>query len=111
MVQHSEGRYWVAWPCVEDTTRDSTLGTQCYACIGEWVRADLSGFSPTSVQYVNTTVVNLSSGPSQQRQGARGAEEFWNFLCGWGGEWLWDHMYTPFGLDAIFDAVASRTAI
>lgn len=39
------------------------------------------------------------------------AEEFWRFLKDWGGEWFWDHVHTPYGIDAVIDAMAGGTAL
>jgi hypothetical protein len=38
-------------------------------------------------------------------------EEFWAYLRGWGGAWLWEHTYLPFGIDALVDSIAEGTAI
>jgi hypothetical protein len=38
-------------------------------------------------------------------------EEFWEYLKSWGGDWLLDHVYTPFGLDAVMEAVDSGSAV
>jgi hypothetical protein len=38
-------------------------------------------------------------------------EEFWSYLHSWGGEWLWDNVSTPLGIDAIVDAIAGGTAV
>ena len=29
----------------------------------------------------------------------------------WGRDWLWDHVYTPFGIDALVDLIADGTAV
>jgi hypothetical protein len=38
-------------------------------------------------------------------------EEFWENLKSWGRDWLWDHIYTPFGLDAVVEAVDSGSTV
>jgi hypothetical protein len=38
-------------------------------------------------------------------------EEFWSFVRSWRGEWLWDHIYTPLGIDAMVDAIARGSAV
>jgi hypothetical protein len=36
---------------------------------------------------------------------------FWEFVRSMGGEWMWEHIYTPHGLDAVVEAVASGSAV
>ncbi len=32
-------------------------------------------------------------------------------MRGWGGDWLWEHTYLPFGIDALVNSIAEGTAI
>lgn len=41
----------------------------------------------------------------------REPEDFWEYLKSWGGERLWEHVYTPFGLDAVVEAMDLFSAV
>jgi hypothetical protein len=56
-------------------------------------------------------IVHLSIGPDLHPHDNKTAEEFWDFLRSWGRDWLWDHVYTPFGIDALVDSIADGTAV
>jgi hypothetical protein len=62
-------------------------------------------FLPTTVRIVNDCVQQLSPGHAQQVIADQEPENFWEYLKSWGGDWLWDHIYMPFGLDAVVEAV------
>jgi hypothetical protein len=72
----------------------------------------LDGFLPTTVKIIDNCVQQLSPGQPLRRASDREPEEFWEYLKSWGGKWLWDHVYyTPFGLDAVVEAIDLGSAV
>jgi hypothetical protein len=39
------------------------------------------------------------------------ADNFWCYLCSFGGGWMWDHVELPLGLDAVVDAISAGSAV
>jgi hypothetical protein len=78
---------------------------------GQWSANDLQGFVPASVQYEDDKILFLGTGPPLVSAQGASAEEFWKYIRSWGGEWLWEHVSTPCGLDEVVDAVAAGSAI
>jgi hypothetical protein len=72
---------------------------------------DLNGFLPATVKFEGDEVVLLGSGTPLICRQDKEPEEFWEYLKSWGGAWLWEKIYLPFGLDAVVDAIAGGTAI
>jgi hypothetical protein len=71
----------------------------------------LDGFLPTTVKIIDNCVQQLSPGRPLRHTADREPEEFWEYLKSWGGEWLWDHVYTPFGPDAVVEAIDLGSAV
>jgi hypothetical protein len=71
----------------------------------------LNGFVPTTVQFAGDCVQHLSPGHPLRYTPDKDPEEFWEYLRSWGGEWLWEHVYTPFGLDTVVEAIDSGSAV
>lgn len=55
--------------------------------------------------------MHLSVGPVLKWNETKTEDEIWAFVQSWGGEWLWDHIYTPLGIDAMVNSTASGTTI
>jgi hypothetical protein len=79
--------------------------------VGEWASQSLQGFLPTTIRLDGSEIVHLSVGPLLKQQVHCTEEEFWAHLHSWGGEWLWDHTYLPFGIDPLVEAIADGTAV
>jgi hypothetical protein len=43
--------------------------------------------------------------------GDRDPDEFREYLRSWVGEWIWEHIYTPFGIDAVIKAIDLGSAV
>jgi hypothetical protein len=71
----------------------------------------LDGFLPTTVKIIENCVQQLSPGWPLRHTANREPEEFWAYLKSWDSKWLWNHIYTPFGLDAVVKAIDSGSAV
>jgi hypothetical protein len=85
--------------------------SNCYGRVDEWTTQSKQGFQPTTIRVGVTDIVHLSVSPGLNQQDSITEEEFWAFLQNWGGDWLWDHVYRPFGIDALVDSIADGTAV
>jgi hypothetical protein len=67
---------------------------------------------PVSVSLTDdfTVVCHATGSPIPLDSGVH-EEEFWKELRRWGGEWMWDHIYMPYGFDAVIDSVLAGSAI
>jgi hypothetical protein len=71
----------------------------------------MQGLHPTTIRVQDADIVHLSIGPDLHPRDNKTAEDFWDFLQSWDGDWLWNHVYTPFGIDALVDSIADGTAV
>jgi hypothetical protein len=55
--------------------------------------------------------VHLATGPPLVWNEQKTKDEFWSFVRSFGGEWLWEHVFTPLGIDALVDAIAGGSAV
>jgi hypothetical protein len=55
--------------------------------------------------------VHLATGPPLAWNEQKTKDEFWSFVCSLGGEWLWEHVFTPLGIDALVDTIAGGSAV
>lgn len=111
IVQHYGGEMWKFCPCPIAALRYTTRHSQYYARVRQWSANDLQGFVLASVQYEDDKILFLGTGPPLVSAQGASAEEFWKYIRSWGGEWLWEHVSTPCGLDEVVDAVAAGSAI
>jgi hypothetical protein len=94
IVQRVGEDFWAHQPCFDADTV-LTRGSNRYGRVGTW----------HSERSYGEEIVHLSDGPALAKENHMSEEEFWGFVCSWGGEWLWDHMYTPLAIDAMVDAI------
>jgi hypothetical protein len=111
LVQHTGDEMWKYCLCPREENAFSTRNSHIFGRVGHWLPNDLKGFLPATVRYDGAKVDLLGSGPPLCWRQDRDPEEFWDYLHSWGGEWLWDNIYTPFGFDAVVDAKAGGSAI
>jgi hypothetical protein len=62
---------------------------------------ELRVFLPTTIRIDGDEIVHLSTGPPLVWNEQKTEDEFWSFVRSFGGEWLWEHVYTPLGIDAM----------
>jgi hypothetical protein len=82
-----------------------------YGQAGEWMTQSVQGFQPITIRVDGADVVHLSVRPSFNQHNSTTEEEFWAFLQSLGRDWLWEHVYMPFGIDALVDSIADGTAV
>ena len=56
-------------------------------------------------------IIHLSVGRPPKQRVHYTEDEFWAHLSSWGGEWLWEHTYLPFGIDPLVVAIADGAAV
>jgi hypothetical protein len=79
--------------------------------VGNWTRSGIEDLEPASVQVDGDEILLLASGDKLYEARATDEVSFWEFVRSMGGEWMWDQIHTPHGLDAVVDAVASGSAV
>eukprot|EP00956_Cyclotella_meneghiniana_P033717 scaffold98469_cov63-Cyclotella_meneghiniana.AAC.14 len=82
-----------------------------YAWVGNWTRSGVDDLEPASVQVDGDEIALYECGPKLFELQIAVDDTFWDFVRQWGGEWMWDSIYTPLGIDAVVEAVASGSAV
>lgn len=111
VVERSGKELWAYRPCIESYDSRSTRSMRRYARVGNWTRTEVTDLEPASVQHAGDEIILQVCGPRLYRTRVDTEESFWNFVKQWGGEWMWESIYTPHGLDAVVEAVVEGSAV
>jgi len=111
IVERVGQELWAYRPCIESYDARSTRSMRRYARVGNWTRSGIEDLEPASVQVDGDEILLLASGDKLYEARATDEVSFWEFVRSMGGEWMWDQIHTPHGLDAVVDAVASGSAV
>jgi hypothetical protein len=111
IYQRTKSDIWVYHRCPE-TIGSNTRSQAQYARVGCLEGNVVPAGAPVSVSLTDdfTVVCHATGSPIPLDSGAQ-EEEFWTALRRWGGEWMWDHTYMPYGFDAVIDAVLAGSAV
>eukprot|EP00956_Cyclotella_meneghiniana_P007581 scaffold10213_cov100-Cyclotella_meneghiniana.AAC.2 len=66
---------------------------------------------PTSVICHPDTVTLETHGPDMAEAVSKDPDDFWSYLASDNGDWMWDQLNCPLGIDVVFEALAMGTAI
>jgi hypothetical protein len=110
IVQRVGQEQWAYRSCLDHDFVQTRAGNR-YARVGPWPSMELRGFLPTTIRIDGDEIVHLSTGPPLVWNEQKTEDEFWSFVRSFGGEWLWEHVYTPLGIDAMVDAIAGGSAV
>jgi hypothetical protein len=111
IVQRVGHDYWAYRPCLDADYVHTRAGHR-YARVGAWQSKDLDGCLPTTVRIEGDEIVHLATGPPLAWNYEQQTEnDFWSYVRSLGGEWLWEHVFTPLGIGALVDAIAGGSAV
>eukprot|EP00804_Cyclotella_cryptica_P018190 CCRYP_005947-RA/>CCRYP_005947-RA protein AED:0.64 eAED:0.42 QI:0/0/0/0.66/0.5/0.33/3/0/322 len=64
-----------------------------------------------SVQVEDDGILLGVSGPKLYKEEVTEENSFWEYVKQWGGEWMWENIHTPLGLEAAVEAATHGTAV
>jgi hypothetical protein len=104
---------WAYRRCLDaERSHSVTRSQDVYARVGSLVPEHrMKGLPATVEQTDDGLTVIRSTGPQILLTEPVAEEDFWSFLSGWGGDWMWEDRHMPYGFDAVVDAVFSGKAI
>ena len=111
VIERSGEELWVYRPCMEAYDGRNTRSKSRYARVGNWTGSTTDDLQPVSVTVEDGEIALLAAGPALPLTTQSVDGTFWEFIGQWGGQWIWENIYTPFGLQAAMDAVESGTAV
>jgi hypothetical protein len=111
VVEDTAGELWAYRPCIEFYDVRTTRGQSHYARVGTWSGCSPKDMQPISVVQLEDGILHQASGPPLYQLVQTDANTFWDYMWQWAGDWMWENIYTPYGIDAVEKAIASGSAV
>eukprot|EP00804_Cyclotella_cryptica_P019411 CCRYP_006610-RA/>CCRYP_006610-RA protein AED:0.67 eAED:-0.49 QI:0/0/0/0.33/1/1/3/0/407 len=73
-----------------------------------WAYRPSASHSSTAKQGVRGSILG---GPKLYKEEVTEENSFWEYVKQWGGEWMWENIHTPLGLEAAVEAATHGTAV
>lgn len=112
VVAEQDGdRLWAYRPSGESFKYRQTRSTRKYTRVGDWTRSGIDALVPVSVQVEDDGILLGVSGPKLYKEEVTEENSFWEYVKQWGGEWMWENIHNPLGLEAAVEAATHGTAV
>ena len=109
LSQRTTDGWWV-YHRTGDTASYRTRTSHLYARTGQSSALPV-GALPVSISLLGQTVLCLTPGPPLSTSPASAATDFWVFLRGWKGSWMWEDAHLPAELSMIDKSIRNSSAI